>query len=235
MKYIKLILFLILCVFAIDSYSQTLIHPEIGLGYSYAITNGDGTWYQKKFPHSMKRSRPVMLVGAYSEITPYINIHMDFVDLGNYSVDSQDTPSDANYNPKSPTGCNGACLPMAHYMGSGNIYGFQFPLEIHTNGNWKFGLEAGPFVYHSSWTVSVPNWYPSVQTSPTTWTTGPITPVYRSNSNWFVGDMFGVSVEHDTYKVSLNYYYDGHGWPINGDPWEPLWSRHIVLFISKEF
>ncbi len=209
---------------------------EFGAGIARASTNGDGTWYQSRFQHSMNTSAPAFMVGASGDLSPRLAWHLDFVSLGHYAVDSLDTPNDANYAPDSPTGCNGACLPLAHYHGSGSVYGLAGTLEAHSDGPWRLGLELGPFLYRESWAVSVPDWYPSVQTGPSTFTAGPVSPVNYSQAQWRLGGVVGLSLTHHGLGLRLRYFADGASFPGHGaDGWPPLWHSHIVLMVTESY
>lgn len=208
---------------------------EIGAGMAQARDHGNGTWYQDGFPHSLKLTSPALSIGLHGDFAPWLAWHADAVYLGTYSVDSLDTPNDANYSATSPTHCNGACLPLAHYTGSGSVYGLATTLEAHTQGPWQFGIEGGPFIYHRSWSLVVPDWYPSTQTSPGVFSQGPVTPISTSDSGWALGGVVGVAIQHSGIGLSLRYYSDGKGFPRNGDPWPPIWSGQTVVTLTYRF
>ncbi len=208
---------------------------EVGAGVARASVRQDGTWYQDRFQHTIKDKSPAFLVGVTGDFTPNLSWHLDGVYLGKYSVDSQDTPADANYLPTSPTGCNGPCLPMAHYMTSGEVYGITPTLDVHTSGEWRVGLEAGPLWYYRTWSVVVPNWYPTIQTGPSSFIAGQISPINVSDSGWALGSMIGIYVQHERVGVHLNYYSDGAQLNRAGGGWPPIWSGQFVGLITLAF
>jgi hypothetical protein len=210
------------------------VDVEVGVGAARAIPQENGTWYQEGFPHSLNLRSPVFLLGVTDDLTPNVAWHVNAVSLGSYSVDSWDTPNDANY---SGSGYRGNALPLAHYIGSGSVYGIAATLHAHTQGEWQFGVQAGPFIYHSTWSVAVPNWYPSAEVSPGVFAqTGPISPINVSQSQWSTRHMVGLTLRHGQFSAALAYYSDKHGFKGHGDdPWPPLWKGQYVLMILYSF
>lgn len=208
---------------------------EVGTGISKAQTNGDGTWYQNAFPHSISLRSPVFLLGITGKLSPHLRWHLDAVDLGSYRVNSWDTPNDANYNPG--RGYKGNPLPLTNYIGSGHVWGIAPTLEIHTRGNWQVGADIGPFLYHATWNMSVPNWYPSTQTSRGAFEpSGPMQPVYFSQSHWAIGGVIGVSLHYEAWFLTIQRYLDGKGFSGHGnDGWPPLWKSQTVVMIGYQF
>lgn len=225
--------FFFACIFLlpISAHAAAL---EIGIGMAQSQDRGNGTWYQNGFPHTLGLRSPVAEIGLHGDFMPWLAWHTDLVDLGRYSVNSLDTP-DANYSATSQTHCNGACLPLAHYSGSGSIYGLSATLEAHTTGSWQIGIEAGPLLYHHTWALSVPDWYPSTETSPGVFSAGPVSPVSTSDSGWALGGVVGLSLEHSGLGLSLRHYSDGKGFPRGTDPWPPIWSGQTVLMLTYSF
>ena len=200
---------------------------EVGVGLARAVDHGDGVWYDASFPHSLSLHAPTLEVGLRGDVTPGLAWHFDAVDLGHYGSSALVVP-DAQYAPGTQTGCNGPCQPFMHYSGSGGIWGVQGLLEAHTQGAWQFGVEAGPFVYHESWTLDVPDWYGANPAQ--------ITPVAFSQSQWAVGAVVGLSIRHHGLGLSMRYYSDGHGFAEHGtDPWPPIWKGQFVLMGTDQF
>ena len=199
---------------------------EIGAGIARAQTNGNGTWYQDGFAHAMKLTQPALELGARGRLTSHMDWHVDAVSLGRYSVNSQDTPRDSNYSATSRTHCNGRCLPLANYIGSGRVLGIQALLSRHTRGAWQLGVEAGPFLYHETWRMDVPNWYPP---------SGPITPISTYGSQWAVGAVLGATLANGPWQLALRYYSDGAGFAGHAGGWPPLWRGQVLVMLSRSF
>ena len=206
---------------------------EVGAGVAQAQTT-NGLWYQNGFEHTLKTRSPAFMVGVTGAISPRYSWHVDAVDLGSYSVNSWDTPNDANY---SGHGYRGNALPLANYIGSGSVYGIAATLEAHTRGVWQAGIEAGPFLYHATWNLQVPDWYPSAQVRPLVFQqSGPIQPISYSQSHWQIGYVIGATVRRGPWAVSLRMYKDGHGFSGHGsDPWPPMWSSQTVAMVTYTF
>ena len=208
---------------------------EVGAGVAQAQTNGDGTWYQQAFPHAMELRAPVFLVGVTGDISTHVRWHADAVDLGSYSVNSWDTPNDGNYAPG--VGYRGNALPLTNYIGSGHVWGFAATLEAHTAGSWQFGIEGGPFLYHATWAMRVPDWYPSEEVATRLFRqSGPVHPVDFSQSQWALGAVVGASVRHGAWTLSIRRYFDGHGFSGHGaDAWPPLWNSQTAVMVDYTF
>jgi hypothetical protein len=207
---------------------------EVGAGIAQAQTHGNGIWYQEGFAHPLKLQSPVFLLGVTGNISPRVRWHVDAVSLGTYSVDSWDTPNDANY---SGSGYRGNPLPLSHYIGSGSVYGIAATLDAHTTSYWQLGLAVGPFLYRATWNLSVPDWYPSAQGADGMFRpTGPISPINVNQSHWALGYTVGASISHGPLAITLAYYADGHGFSGHGsDPWPPLWKGQSVVMVTYKF
>ena len=199
---------------------------EIGAGIAHASTNGNGTWYQDGFPHTLTLTQPAFEVGLTGRITPHMAWHVDAVSLGRYASNSLDVLPDANYSPTSPTHCNGPCNPLANFIGSGRVYGVQALLSRYTGGAWRFGVEGGPFLYHETWRLDVPNWYAPDGTHYDIKTYG---------SQWAWGAVVGATVAHGRWSLALRYYADGNGFSGHVGNWPPLWSGQTVVMVGYRF
>ena len=219
---------------AAAAFSAHAAQVEIGAGQAQYQTLGNGIWYQEGFQHTLGLKSPAFMAGLTGDATRHVAWHLDYVYLGRASVDSWDTPNDANY---SGHGYNGTPLPLAHYIGSGSVYGFAATLEAHTSGRLRFGVEGGPFIYRASWSLSVPNWYPSVETQPRIFEqSGPVQPVSFSQSHWALGYVVGVSARYHAWGFSLRRYVDNAGFSGHGaDPWPPLWRAQTVAAVTYTF
>ena len=217
---------------------------EIGAGIAQYDHRADGIWYQQGLPHSLGLQSPAFLVGAWGDVTPAIRWHLDAVDLGSASVDSWDTVADSNYSTATQQ-CIATCNSLMHLHASGSVYGLAGTLEAHTSGAWQIGVEGGPWLYHSSWSVEVPGWDAAAgipnampaQVAPWGWMPGGI---QRSESGWALGGVVGLSLRHAGLGLSLRHYFDGRGWPMhyaNGttDGWPPIWTGQTVFMLTYDF
>ncbi|MFA5897795.1 MAG: hypothetical protein WC829_01650 [Hyphomicrobium sp.] len=225
--------FILAAILAFPTLTAHAAQIEVGAGVAQAQTT-NGLWYQNGFAHSLKTRAPAFMVGLTGAISPHIGWHIDAVDLGRYSVNSWDTPNDANY---SGHGYRGNALPLANYIGSGSVYGIAATLEAHTSGAWQAGIEAGPFLYHATWDLRVPDWYPSVEVRPFVFQqSGPARPISYSQSHWKIGYVVGATLRRGAWALSLRMYQDGHGFSGHGsDGWAPLWSSQTVAMVTYTF
>lgn len=217
--------------------SAQAMHVEVGAGVSRALTNGDGTWYQDAFPHTLNLNSLSGMVGITGDVTEHFAYHLDGVWLGRFGENSQDTPNDGNY--RKGVGCVGKCLPMANYIGSGWIAGIAPTIEWHTTGRWRFGVEAGPWLYRETWRESVPNWYPSRMISPQVFVpTGAPRPVMIDSGQYRVSYVLGVSLERGSWGLRLRYFDDHQNFPGTGGNatnGPPLWRGQWNFMVTKEF
>lgn len=233
----------VLLILAIDRAQAAQF--EVGAGVARADTHGNGTWYQEGFPHTLRLTQPIVELGLKGRITPHMDWHLDAVWLGRYSVNSLDVAADENYSASSPTHCNGPCLPLANYIGSGHVWGVQALLARHTDGDWQLGVEGGPFLYHETWRLDVPDWYPATtgpvpdwyttRTQVGAWTVGQVIPVATYGSQWALGYVVGITLAHGRWNAALRYYHDGAGFPGHVGAWPPIWSGHAALVVGYTF
>ncbi len=214
------------------------IHFESGIGYSYSNITPDGVWYQKGLPHTINKNSPVFMLGITDDIDNNLSWHFDYVNLGSISVNSWDTYRDDYYDPVKGV-CLQKCSPneLVNFIGNGSVYGFSATLNYHTQGKIQYGIEAGPFLYHAKWSVSVPNYYTVSGFNPS-YTSGwnsTETGIYRSASSWKLGAVIGFTISYNNLTLSLNRYYDGTNFPIPNDGWPTLWRNQTVLMVSYKF
>lgn len=210
---------------------------EVGAGISQAAIHDDGVWYQKAFPHKLNTRSPTLLLGLTDDWNSRWRWHLDVVYLGRNSVDSWDTPNDENYNPRQPTGCNGVCLPLVNYKGSGSVAGIAATAEMHTSGTTQVGVEAGPFLYYASWKLQVPGWYPSVQTAPGIFqqSDAPTNLAYN-DKHIALGWVVGLRAQRGPWSLSYRLYADKQGFKGHGsDPWPPIWEYHHTVMVVYTF
>lgn len=223
MKYFMLVLLL---VFPLALNAADI---EVGLGMSKAIPRTNGTWYQKGFPYTLDLSSQVQEIGMGWDASDAWRIHASAINIGRYRSNSWDTPVDANYNEHSPTHCNGECLPLANYIGSGRLYGAQVLAELHTQGTWRFGIEAGPLFYHESWRMDVPNWYVPIIPS------HPIYPIHINKSRWAVGYVLGATFSRGPWTMAVRFYEDGKSMKRPQEMFPPIWKHHFVAMAIYAF
>lgn len=237
--------FLFALVLLFVPFRANALNLEVGTGYAQSVPQQDGTWRQEGLPNKTDLNSPMFMIGVNNDFTQNIRWHVDAVYLGSYSVNSWDTVQDSYYNTQTKQ-CVKDCNSLANFIGSGSIYGIAATVELHTYGPFQIGVQAGPFLYHSSWSVQVPNYFAAAglpanttpeQVKPWGWIPGGI---QRSESSWNIGEMIGVSASYNGYTMTVAKYYDGKGWPMTyssgfTDGWPPLWKNQTVIMVSKVF
>lgn len=233
------------CVLLAIPFRAHALGLEIGAGVAQYNHRPDGIWYQQGMPHSLGLRAPAFLIGAWGDVTPAIRWHLDFVDLGSVSVDSWDTVADSNYSTVTKQ-CLASCDSLMHLHGEGGVQGIAATLEGHTQGAWQIGIEGGPFLYHSTWSVQVPNFLQAAGL-PANAHAAQVAPwglmpggVQRSEAGWALGGVIGLSLRHAGIGLSLRHYFDGRGWPMRSasgvtDGWPPIWTGQTVLMFTYFF
>jgi len=202
---------------------------EMGVGGSHYDKKADGYWYQEGFQNSLQLEPTALEVGVTGNLwrRPSYGLayHADWVYLGTVHTQAMAVPDDANYNVVSK-GCNGKCLPLANFVGSGHDQGFLFTLEPYyvVNG-WRFGAEFGPYLHKPLFSEVVYNWQPNPNTPPQT--------VYAHNMNkWVWSSTYGVSVGRNNFTLSYQYFSnDG----VKNDPYSTIWKHTHLLSLKYKF
>jgi hypothetical protein len=204
-----------------DSVSD-YISLEGAIGGAAYQHSANGVWWQDGFEHRFDLTAPAIEGGLTGDIYQAqhwgVSWHADFAWLGTVHTQAMATPSDANYNPTTK-GCNGACLPLADFLGSGHDMGFLFTLEPHLDyGGWRFGIEAGPYLHHVTWSEDVLN--------DQRWSSTPINLHVAYSSGWNLGYVVGASVGYKKFSLAYQYFRNQGK---NSDPYPPAWTgTHMI-------
>lgn len=133
--------------------AESFFHAEAGLGmtnFNYA----DGTWVQNALPHETQLKFPAAEVGVVVEPIDHLALHADFVYLGRSTADTMAVP-DPDYDPTTHTVLNGS-RDFSSLHGSGMTMGLALTVEPYWRwGNWRVGVEGGPFLFRSTWNDTV--------------------------------------------------------------------------------
>ena len=239
---IRYLLAALLCAVPVSAWAQFKV--ELGVGLSHADVRSNGTWYQQGFAHALHTDAPTLEVNAQWTVTPRTSLRLGVVNLGHVSSDSWDTPNDANYSGHAAHPCNGPCLPLAHYMGAGHVWGVQALAEHRWGDRWQFGILGGVILYRETWRMDVPDWYPSDPEGSRTWYTprgvvggyliGPVVPIHARDQRWAAGLVGGIMLAKrgSPWALSLRYYKDGAKFGGHGGGWPPLWTGQLVAMVS---
>jgi hypothetical protein len=195
---------------------------EAGAGATIYQTE-NGRWYQNGQPQNeVTKHAPAFSFGVAGSVLERGNWglgwHGDYVNLGRASASCMCLARDEDY----AAGREG---PRARFSGSGRAQGVSLTLEPYywTHGV-RVGVEAGAFVYHSSWSESVTGW---------TVNDLPRQDIALSSSRWNVAPVAGVSVGSGPWSLSYRHYFMHRN--IKGQSVPPLWNDANVIEIKRRF
>jgi hypothetical protein len=207
---------------------------ELGVGQATGVVRPDGNWYQARFAHRLDLQSDALLVGLRADLSDHVALHAGAFRIGANRSDAQAVTHDALYTPRSETGCPGVCPAMATFRGRGDVVGVRALLEVHTGGAWQFGLLAGPIVYRTRWTQTIPDWYPSAPDGRGGYTAGALQPLHIEHSRWAVSGAAGLRVTHGRAFAELMWYRDGAS--ASPDTYFPgIWKSHTVVTVGASF
>lgn len=214
------------CAAATQARAESWLQFEAGVGTSAYVRGGDGLWVQDGFQHKVDLTAPAIEAGITGDLLQHehwgLSYHVDWVWLATIHTQSMATPSDENYNLATKR-CNGPCWPLANYIGAGHDMGVMATIEPHYDvGGWRLGVEAGPYLHKSTWSVDVAHWVSSP-------TATPINLHVENWHRWTLGAVVGASIEHK--RFALRYLYFMNGTPSSSaNPYPPIWSgTHVLL------
>lgn len=213
-------------VLACSAHAQSFFEAEVGIGASLARNGEDGLWQQEGFGPHRKYDAPAFEAGftgnLYQSTHWGVDWHIDYAWLGQIHLQSPATPSDPNYNLTTKS-CNGPCWPLANYMGSGHDQGFLFTLEPHVDyGQWRFGVEGGPYLHKATWSVDVTNWTPALGADASN-----LHVVH--DPSWQLGWVIGAEVARGPFSVRYQYFMNG--WK-DDDPRPYVWKSVHMLTLK---
>lgn len=215
---------------AAAAHAESAFSIEAGIGGAAYQAAGDGRWYQEGFAHKLTLTAPAFEVGVtgpiYQSAKWGVDWHLDWTWLGTIHTDAMAVPDDANYNLATKK-CNGPCMPLARYVGSGHDMGFMLTIEPHYDvGPWRFGIEAGPYLHRNTWAESVTGWTaPGDPNNPTG--------IYVNNDpKWQLGAVVGASAAYKNFSIAYQYFINRAR---STDPTPPVWNGTHVIMAKYRF
>lgn len=222
-------IFLLPLALALPTLTASAIDYEAGIGFSHYLKKPDGYWYQDGFPHDMKMTTPAVQVGITDDLWQGDNFgigyHADIVWLGTVHTKALAVPNDFNYN-TTTKGCNGPCLPLATYTGSGHDQGVMLTLEPHYDyKGWRLAFEGGPYLHRPTWSEVVTGVQYTAESAPVT--------VHSENiTKWTLGYVAGTSIGYKNFTLSYQYFSnDG----VKGDPASTIWKGTHLFSVKYKF
>jgi hypothetical protein len=215
----------------VSAHAQDWFQYEAGIGASAYSKGPDGYWYQAGFAHNLQLTAPAVEVGftgdLYNGGAWGVAYHADYAWLGAVHTDAQAVPLDANYN-LATKGCNGACLPLARFQGSGHEAGFLLTLEpYYYVGKWRVGVEAGPFLHKTVWSEDVSNVTYSIDQQ-----AAPISIHVASSDGWRVGAVIGASVSYDNFTLAYQHFFTK---TTGANPAPAIWHSVDTLLLKYRY
>jgi hypothetical protein len=211
-----------LLVAAKHARAESFFRAEVGLGIQQSRDMGDGTWYQQALPHSEKLRSPAFMIGATGQLWSNggawdLRYHTDYVYFGSISASCLCVP-DANYNPN--THQTVGTLPrLSPFVGFGHTQGVAATLDLgYTYHGWRFGFEAGPWVYWQTWHESLYNLANEWQN-------------LSHKTIAQVGYVVGARVDRGSFGLSYRYYQVSQRW----NPYPGLSTGTHMLMATWRF
>jgi hypothetical protein len=193
------------------------------------VKGGDNLWYQEAFEHKLELTAPAVKVGLTGDLVTRpkwgIAWHADYVWLATVHTQAMATPSDPNYDVHTHQ-CIGPCWPLANFLGSGHDAGFALTVEPYYNvGQWRVGVEVGPYIHRSAWSVDVIGWRPAPDAAPSN--------IHVDNKGqWVLGATAGLSVSRGPFSIEYQYFYNPAP---RSEPTPPIWHGAHVLMAKYRF
>jgi hypothetical protein len=218
----------LLCV-ASSVHAATFFEIEAGIGGTMTERGRDGRWIQDGLPHDSIKAAPAFEIGFTGNLyqAQYwgLDWHLDWAWLGAVHTNSLDTPDDRNYNLQTKA-CNGPCLPLANYRGTGHDQGFYLTLEPHADyAGWRVGIELGPYVHRTTWAEDVTGW--TSISDPT-----PRNIHVAHDPKWILGGVAGVSISYKRFSLAYQFFYNKS--PAS-DTTPPVWDGMHMLIAKYRF
>lgn len=207
---------------------------ELSAGQGYAQAQSDGNWYQQRFPHELNLESPAVSIGMRTDLSPRIALHAGAYWFGENSSHAMAVTHDDLYAKNSVSGCHAECPRLATFQGRGNTWGLHALVEFHTTGATQFGFMAGPILYHTKWTETIPDWFPTTPTGSGGFTSGAVHPLHLKESRWVLSGAVGVRASRGRGFVEVVHYLDGktaseeHYFP-------PIWKSHTAARVGISF
>lgn len=146
------------CAAATQARAESFFQLEAGAGVQVSRDGGDNLWVQYGLAHKENLTTPAWMIGVTGDVTDWLSWHADFVDLGHVSASTMavgDDQYDVGVHRVRPQYRN---VPLTRFEGNGHTYGVALTLEPHyTWHDIRFGVEAGPFIYRTTWNETIYN------------------------------------------------------------------------------
>lgn len=173
---------------------------ELAAGQSTYQKSDNGIFYQNGFENEFQLKSNFWSLGITKYIHPSIRYRIGYADLGWVSSYAKALPKDENYDPGTSR-CNGACLPLAQWHGSGKVEGLYFILspEYVFNNKWKAFLDIGGWAYQATHSMIIPDTVSCDNCAP-------ISYHFIHERKIDYGFVYGAGIEYDKTQLAVNFW-----------------------------
>lgn len=191
---------------------------EAGIGVSHYATGSDGEWYQQGMTHSLRTNTPAWRLGIQvnaidhqpGSYVPGLAFHLAYLNLGYLGLSSPAAPdkdpyytANGGYYDPQQQRCVGNCKDVRYFNSGGRMQVIALTAEpFWTKGAWRFGVEAGPALFHVQWNATATNPLPT-----TFWGPAGRTETFTADPHWEVGAIAGLSVGRGPFSVRYDYVW----------------------------
>jgi hypothetical protein len=204
--------------FSMAAQAESWFSLEAGVGASHYSGTVDDLWWQQGMPHDLHLSAPAWRVGVQFNAVNYqpeswvpgVALHLVYLNAAQASMRSIAAPDEdpnvynnvnGGYYNTATHSCDKYCGPERNFVSGGRLQAFALTIEpFWERGKWRFGIEAGPALFRSTWDATAtsltdtPWWGPagSVET-------------FHHTPKWEVGAVVGASVGYGPWSLRYNY------------------------------
>jgi len=157
---------------AAGAHAESWLQFEAGVGAAHYSAAGDDLWYQEGESHNLHLSAPAWRTGIQINAidhqpgswVPGLAFHAVYLNFGEVGMQSLAAPdydptvfnnTNGGYYDPTTHSCDKACGPLRNFNSTGRMQAIALTAEPYwTRGNWRFGIEAGPMIFRSTWDAS---------------------------------------------------------------------------------
>src|SRR5436190_5761030 len=204
------------------------IRPEIGLGFTQFEHAGNGIWWQEEFDHKLTLQSPSIELGMTGDIKPWLGWRAGYKYLGRVKSDALALSIDPVYDQyradKSPKDYK----PSGHlgrWEGDGYVHGVYLSLtpSYRINDNVNVVLEAGAYVYKSTWNMHVTEWQPCLECG--------LQNIFVSHrAHWKADAFYGAGVKFKNSSLMFNAYPSDSG----GDDFPAVYGNRAMTITYRQ-
>jgi hypothetical protein len=210
--------FLLLLLVPALAHAGSWFSFEAGVGVARSKDMGDGIWVQQGAPNNYEKlDTPIWLAGITGDATEHLAWHADYVYIGTITAGCTCTANDPDYNPRTHQ-IIGNPTDFGQFGGQGHTQGVALTLEPnYMYKGVRLGVEAGPFLYWSTWHELA------------VFKSSPVNANHRTVPQ--LGAVLGASVGIKDWHIAYRYFYQRQKW----NPYPGLVTGTHTLMLIKKF